>query len=79
MQADGLDVGLLRQSPGQLPDFAVGEVEAEDAASRPAPPPPDTGINVRLIGHCELLPSVGVLSAIFPLGEKSMLEIGCDH
>ena len=46
VKGDRLDVGLLGQSPGQVPDLAVGEGEAEDAASRPAPPPSHTGINI---------------------------------
>ena len=61
MNRDGLNVCLFGQSPCQLPAFAVAGRQAEDAAAGAAPPPSHTGIDIRLIGHDELLPSDGVL------------------
>ena len=78
MNGDRLDVRLFRQSPGQLPAFAVAGSQAEDAAAGPAPPPSDTGVDIRLIGHDEFLPSVGACGALFSRSARKAISSGVD-
>ena len=78
VNGDGLNVCLLRQAPGQVPALAVAGVQADDAAAGAAAPPSHTGIDIRLIGHDELLLSVGACRVVLSRSARMSISSGVD-
>src|SRR5208282_4298611 len=78
VNSNGLNVCLLRQAPCQVPAFAVAFRQAENAAAGAASPPSDSGIDVRLIGHDELLPSVSAAWRALAHSSRKAISSGVD-
>src|SRR6516164_1973431 len=78
VNGNGLNVGLLRQAPSQVPAFAVADGQAKDAAPGSTPPPSHTGIHIWLIGHDELLPSVSECRALLTRSARKSISSGVD-